>query len=64
MKIAGKTCTVKAFPMNVFANGVQIFAFSVDHMALDKGKTTFTATGNKDSANTGLAQFIWQGVKQ
>jgi hypothetical protein len=31
---------------------------------MDKGKTTFTATGNKDAATTGLAQFIWQGVKQ
>jgi ribosomal protein S13 len=64
MKISGKTCSIKAFPMKVFVNGVESFTFTVDFMAMDKGKTTFTATGNKDVATTGLAQFIWQGVKQ
>lgn len=64
MKISGKTCSVKAFPMKVFVGGVEAFTFTVDFMALDKGKTTFTATGNKDAATTGMAQFIWQGVKQ
>ncbi len=60
----GKTCTVRAFPMKVFVTGQPTTTFTVDSMALDKGKSTFTATGNKDSAITGLAQFIWQGVKQ
>ena len=64
MKISGKTCSVKAFPMKVFVGGVEAFTFTVDFMALDKGKTNFTATGNKDAATTGMAQFIWQGVKQ
>ena len=64
MKMKAKTCSVRAFPMKVFANGVQIFDFTVDFLSLDKGKTTFTATGNKDAASTGVAQFIWQGVKQ
>ncbi|MCC6707866.1 MAG: hypothetical protein IT492_09910 [Gammaproteobacteria bacterium] len=64
MEIVGKTCTVKAFPMKVFVTGQPTTTFTVDSMALDKGKSTFTATGNKDSAITGLAQFIWQGVKQ
>jgi len=64
MKISGKTCSVKPFPMKVFVNGVQAFAFTVDFMSLDKGKTTFSATGNKGSESTGMAQFIWQGVKQ
>ncbi len=64
MKLSGKTCSVKAFPMKIFANGVQLFTFTVDFLSLDKGKTTFTATGNKDAASTGMAQFIWQGVKQ
>lgn len=59
MKISGKTCNVKAFPMKVFSNGAKLFDFTVDFMALDKGKTNFTATGNKDSATTGMAQFIW-----
>lgn len=64
MKMTAKSCSVRAFPMKVFANGALIFTFSVDFMALDSGKTTFTATGNKNAATTGLAQFIWQGVKQ
>ena len=64
MKISGKTCSIRAFPMKVFVNGVESFTFTVDFMAMDKAKSTFTATGNKDAATTGLAQFIWQGVKQ
>ena len=64
MKVAGTTCNVMPFPMKVFANGVQIFTFTVDYMTLDKNKTTFTATGNKGAAVTGMPQFIWQGVKR
>ncbi len=64
MKISGKSCTVRAFSMKVHAAGQPDLTFTVDSMALDRGKTTFTATGNKNSATTGMAQFIWQGVKQ
>ena len=55
-------CTQLA--MKVFANGVQFATFTVDFLTLDKNKTSFTATGNKGAATTGMAQFIWQGVKR
>lgn len=63
MKIVGKTCTVAPFEMKVFGGPVPL-TFTVDSMAMDRSKDTFTATGNKNSAVTLMPQFIWQGVKQ
>lgn len=62
--VVGKTCQVKAFPMKGYApNGLELYTFTVDYMSIDRGKNSFHATGNKGSAETGLAQFIWVGNK-
>lgn len=62
--VVGKTCQVKAFPMKGFApNGLELYTFTVDYMSIDRSKNNFHATGNKGSAETALAQFIWVGNK-
>lgn len=60
----GATCQVKAFDMKVFApNGLALYTFTVDYLSIDRSKNSFHATGNKGSAVTALAQFIWVGNK-
>ncbi len=60
------SCTVRPFNMPVFdrATGVPLFTQTVDYMAVSRGKDAFTATGNKRSATTGLAQFLWTAVRR
>ena len=59
-----KICQVKGFPMAVFAGGAQIATYTVDYLKIDQNKSTFVGTGNKGSAKTGQAQFLWIGSKQ
>jgi len=57
-------CQVKAFTLGIHnpIDGSLLFNFTVDYMTVDKGKTTFVATGNKNPANG--YQFLWVGAKQ
>ena len=60
------SCQVKPFSMPVFdkATGFPLLTHTVDYMAVNRSKDAFTATGNKRSATTGLAQFQWTAVKR
>lgn len=61
-----RSCAVKPFKIAVFdkASGTKLFDQTVDFMAVNRSKDAFVATGNKNAATTGLAQFQWTGVKR
>lgn len=60
------SCQVRPFNIPVFdkTSGVLLLTQTVDYMAVNRSKDAFTATGNKRSATTGLAQFMWTAVKR
>lgn len=50
--------------VGVVAGGAQIATCTVEYLKFDRNKSTFVGIGNKGSAKTGQAQFLWSGSKQ